>query len=173
MSVRSVPLKEGQPVDRRSALHWDRLPILIFGWFFLGLWWLAGGKYTIDGLPLLFNEILAFFRIPAVIGVVSDWRWYVILAWLPIAISIAERRYAPWRRLTFSTIMIWVIVVWVVVSGVDAGSTWLAVTHPANDAYTVSKQLAQLRPLAAAWSLATTFLPETGMAALLWWFRKG
>lgn len=156
-----------------GRVHWDRIPVVFLGTCILGLWWLAGGKYTIDGLPLLVNEIAAFFRIPVRLPPITDWHWYLRLCWLPFFISVLERRYAPWRRLTASGIMIWILLVWLIVSGVDAGSTWLAVTHPPADAYTVSRQLAAIRPLAAAWSVATTFLPEIGIGALWWWLRKG
>lgn len=173
MTVRSEHIKDGQRVERVSLIHWERLPIVLLGWLLLGLWWLVGGKYTIDGLPLLSNEVLAFFRAPQVFEPVTDWRIYVVLCWLPFLISVAERRYAPWRRLALSAIMVWVLVVWLVVSGLDAGSTWLAVTHPPADAYTFSKQLAAIKPLAAVWSIMTTFLPETGIGALWWWLRRG
>lgn len=169
--VRGVPLKDGQTIGRQRLFHWDRLPMVLLGWTVLALWWAAGAKYTIDGLPLLINESAAFFRVPLTLGQVTDWRWYVLMAWLPVMISVAERRYAPWRRLTLSSIMIWVIGVWLIVSAVDAGSTWLAVTHPPADSYTITKQIAAIRPLAATWSIVTTFAPEIGMGALLWWLR--
>jgi hypothetical protein len=166
-AVTSKPM--GKP--RTHLIHWERLPVVLLGCTILALWWATGAKYTIDGLPLLLNEVAAFFRAPVQLGQVTDWRWYILMAWLPITISIAERRYAPWRRLTLSSIMIWVIGVWLIVSGIDAGSTWLAVTHPPDDAYTITKQIAAIKPLAAAWSVATTFAPEIGFGALLWWLR--
>lgn len=171
-NVTSRPLAQERKVVQPYT-RWDRLPVVGLGWFALALWWAAGAKYTIDGLPLLLNEVAAFFRAPFALAPITDWHWYLYLCWIPVAISIAERRYAPWRRLTLSAIMIWVIGVWLIVSAVDAFSTWLAVTHPADDAYTVTKQIAQIKPIAAAWSIATTFLPETGFAALLWWLRRG
>jgi hypothetical protein len=171
MTVQSKPMVDGKPVAQHRGIHWDRLPIVLLGVVILGLWWAAGAKYTIDGLPLLLNEIGAFFRIPLQLGQITDWRWYVLMSWLPVMISIAERRYAPWRRLTLSSIMIWVIGVWLIVSAIDAGSTWLAVIHPPADSYTLTKQIAAIRPLAAAWSIVTTFAPEVGMGALLWWLR--
>lgn len=173
-NLQSVPLRDGQRVQRTSpTIHWERLPLVLIGTFLLLLWWAAGAKYTIDGLPLFGNEILAFFRAPQVLPSVTDWHWYLWLCWLPLGISLAERKYAPWRRLTLSVIMIWVLAVWFVVSGLDAGSTWLAVTHPSADAYTVSKQIAAIKPLAAVWSLMTTFLPEIGISLLWLWLRKG
>lgn len=172
MTVRSTPLHDGKPIVH-SGIRWERLPIVLIGWTILALWWAVGAKYTIDGLPLLLNEIAAFFRAPAFARPITDWHWYVYLCWLPVLISLAERHYAPWRRLTLSAIMIWVLGAWLIVSLVDAGSTWLAVTHPPDDSYTITKQIAAIKPLAAAWSIVTTFLPETGFAALLWWLRRG
>lgn len=165
------PVRSGAMGGRQRLIHWDRVPVALLGWAILALWWAAGAKYTIDGLPLLLNEIGAFFRAPLHLGQVTDWRWYILMSWLPITISIAERRYAPWRRPVLSSIMIWVMGVWLIVSAIDAGSTWLAVTHPPDDAYTITKQIAAIRPLAATWSIVTTFVPEIGMGALLWWVR--
>lgn len=177
--VRSAPMENGKPAGalpipkQAKRIHWDRLPLVILGWCLFGLWWAAGGKYTIDGLPLLANEIFGFFRAPFELSPISDWRWYVWLCWLPVVISLAERRYAPWRRLAWSLIMVWVIFVWVVVSGIDTASTYLAVTNPPEDAYLLSRQVANVKVLAGVWSVATTFAPETGIAALWWWLRKG
>lgn len=177
--VTSKPMVDGRaggpipPPAKARRIHWDRLPLALLGWLIFGLWWAAGGKYTIDGLPLLANEVFGFFRVPVELSPVSDWRWYIGLCWLPFLISIAERRYAPWRRLAWSFIMVWVIFVWVVVSAVDGGSTYLAVTNPPPDARELSKQVAKLPLVAAVWSVATTFAPETGMAMLWWWLRKG
>lgn len=173
MSNHPVTSRPITAAPRPPLVNWERVPIVLLGTLILGLWWLAGGKYTIDGLPLLGNEILAFLRAPRLFQPVTNWRVYVALCWLPLVISLAERRYAPWRRLTFSTIMLWVLLVWLIVSGIDAGSTYLAVTNPPRDAYLFSRQLAAIKPLAVAWSLMTTFLPEAGIGALWWWLRRG
>lgn len=165
MRVRSERLTNGQRPARR-AFAWDRIPLALLGSFFLLLWWAAGGKYTIDGLPLLLNEIAAFFRAPVRLGPIADWRWYVILAWLPVLISIVERRFVPWRRAASGGTMVWMVGVWLAVAGVDALSTWLAITRPSADAYRISRQIAALPEVAVAWALATTFLPEIGMVAL-------
>lgn len=171
---RTAPPSGGRgEATKAKSIHWDRVPLVLLGWLLFVLWWAAGGKYTIDGLPLLSNEIFAFFRAPFKLALIADWHWYLWLCWLPVVISLAERRYAPWRRLAWSFIMVWIVFVWAVVSGVDATSTYLAVTNPAPDAYLLSRQLAAIKPLAGLWSVATTFLPETGIAILWWWLRKG
>lgn len=188
MAVRSTELRDGkvpeeervriaqQALPRPAAkgrIRWDRLPLVLLGWLILGLWWAAGGKYTIDGLPLLINEAFAFFRVLITLGRINHWGWYVGLCWLPVLISFAEHRYKPWRHLALSFIIVWVLIVWLIVSGIDAGSTYLAVTNPLPDAYTISKQVAAIKPLAAIWSILTTFGPEAGMAALWKWLRSG
>lgn len=169
MAVTSRP---AQVQKRGKAVHWDRLPIVLLGWLLLGLWWAAGARWTIDGLPLLINEVFRFFHVSARLGAVADWRWYLWLIWLPPLISFAEHRYAPWKRLAWSVIMIWVIGVWLIVSGLDFGSTFLAVTHPSLEDWLIAQQLAAFKPLAAVWATLTTFAPELGMAALWWWLRE-
>lgn len=179
MSVTSQELRDGRsvrslPASRQGRrIRWDRLPLVVLGWFLLGLWWAAGGKYTIDGLPLLINEVFSFFHVAVRLGRITHWGWYVGLCWLPVLISLAEHRYKPWRYLALSFIIVWVLIVWLFVSGIDAGATYLAMTNPLPDAYTISKQVAVIKPLAAAWSILTTFGPEAGMAALWKWLRSG
>jgi hypothetical protein len=186
MSVRSsAPTRrrdEDEPEDlyarpiklpaKRRRLRWDRVPAVLLGWAILGLWWLVGGRWTIDGLPLLLNEVFAFFRVPIALAPIRAWQWYVALCWLPFIISFVEHRYAPWRRLAWSVIMVWVVVVWLVASGVDLGSTWLAMIHPPPDAYPLTRQVAAIKPLAFVWSVATTFAPEIGIAMLWRWLRE-
>jgi hypothetical protein len=191
--VKSAPLTNGKVAEKKTApggIVWERVPVVLLGLFILGLWWMAGGKYTIDGMPLLFNEFAAFFRVQLRLAPVTNGVWYAVLCWVPVLISLSERRHSPWFRirralakarqghtLTVGDILFvvsaalfaWVTLVWVIVSAMDAGSTWLAVTNPPADAYTISKQVAAARPLAGAWTAATTFLPEMGMAALIRW----
>jgi hypothetical protein len=170
--VRSRPYAAARQKSRTrwwNRIHWDRVPLTLFGFVILGLWWAAGGRWTIDGLPLLTNEILKFFHISARLAPLTDPRWYLLLCWLPLLISFAEHRYAPWRRLAWSIIMVFVIGVWLVVSGLDLGSTWMAVTHPSPDDLPIARQVAASMPLAAVWSIFTTFVPEVGMSVLWWW----
>lgn len=173
--LRGVVAPKAAPLPaskRRASFHWDRLPLVLFGWFVLGLWWATGGKYTIDGLPLFANTVFSFFHVPVELAPITNWRWYIGLCWIPIAISVIERRNRPRRGLAWSVIMVYAIGVWVVISMLDLGSTWLAVTNPAPDAFILSKQIAGTSFIAALWTGATTFLPEVGMAAL-WRYLRG
>lgn len=161
-----------RPPVKRRGIRWERVPVTLFGVFFLLLWWAAGGKYTIDGLPLFFNTVFAFFHAPFALSRIGDWHWYVYLCWLPIAISVIERRNRPRRGLVWSVILAYAVGVWLIVCMLDLGSTWLAVTHPLPDAFLLSRQVAQVKILAGIWTGATTFLPEIGMAAL-WRYVRG
>lgn len=184
MTIESKPLKDGQPLTareqrngheppppRRSAF-WDRIPVVVIGWALLAVWWAAGAKYTIDGLPLVVNVIADFFHIPLSLARIADWHWYAVLCWLPVAISFVERRNRPRRRLLGSGTMVAVVVIWCLVCGLDLGSTWLAVTTPEPTAWTLARQLATIPPLAGVWTALTTFAPEWAMAQL-WRYLRG
>lgn len=170
--VGSEDMKDGRPVTRHTSMHWDRLPIVLIGWFLLALWWAAGGKYTIDGLPLFFNMVFDFFHAPFALSPITAWHWYVYLCWLPVAISVIERRNRPRRGLAWNGILVVAIGVWAAVSLLDLSSTWLAVTSPRPDDWLITRQVAALKPIAGIWTAATTFLPEMGMAALWRYLRR-
>lgn len=169
--ARGAPTTTTAPNRPVRRIHWERLPLALFGFFILGLWWAAGGKWTIDGTPMLLNVIFAFFRVRIELPLVSHWAAYALLCWLPILISYAEHNYAPWRGLRRYGILvgIFVIGIWLIVTAADWSSTWLAITHPDTDAWPIAHQLAALPPLAAIWTTLTTFAPEVGFAVLTWW----
>lgn len=189
--TKAAPAAKPASPSKRGWLgvHWDRLPIVLLGLLILGLWWMAGGRYTIDGLPLLFNEAAKFFRLSVRLPPVTNGVWYAILCWLPILISLSESKHSPRTRIrqalqgqkltrgailriVFTVVVAWVTLIWFIVSALDAGSTWLAIRTPPSDAYTVSRQIAALPLLAALWTAATTFLPEMGIVALMRWLRE-
>lgn len=172
---RMMPDEEG--LSRRSAARQprsrlDRIPVVVIGWAILAVWWAAGGRYTIDGAPLLLNAIARFFRLSARLGVIADPVWYLRLCWLPIAMSIIERRNRPRRGLAWNTITVYTIGIWAIVAGADFGSTWLAITHPDPDAWPIAVQVAHIAPLALLWTAATTFAPEIGFVALWRYLRS-
>lgn len=164
----SLPSRATTP---RKRFHWERLPLAIFGYLIFGLWGMAGGKWTIDGTPLLINEVFNFFHITTRLAPITWPGWYAWLIWLPLGISFVEHKYSPWRawgRWGILSLIV-VIAVWLVVSSVDWGTTWLAITHPADDAWLIAQQVAAIRPVAAIWVTLTTFIPEIGIALLYWW----
>jgi hypothetical protein len=77
----------------------------------------------------------------------------------------------PWRR-RLSLILIVVAAVWFTVAALDGASTYLAVITPTADAGLFALQLALFWPGAVAWTLATAFLPEVGIALLYRWLRE-
>jgi hypothetical protein len=172
-AVRSAPLesRERPTTPSSDRFHWDRLPLVVFGYAILGLWWAAGGKWTIEGTPLLLNEVFNFFHITYRFAPISWAGWYAWLCWLPLGISFIEHKYAPWRAWQKWGILslIGVLFVWFVVTAADWSSTWQAITHPAPDAWRIARQVAGVPLIAGAWVTLTTFLPEIGFAILAWW----
>lgn len=167
----NTPTPVREPRKRASLL--DRLPVAAIGVPLFALWWAMGGRYTIDGGPLVLNTILAFFRQPARVPLISGGVVYLYLCWLPILISIIERRNRPRKGLAWHSATVVALVVWAVVSLYDMSSTYLAVTNPPEDAWLLAKQVAAVKPLAAIWTAATTFLPEIGLVALVRYAVKG
>ncbi len=174
-NVRSESLINGKPTSEqaRQRTHTaarvaSNIPVTLFGVLIFGLWWAVGGKYTIDGLPLLINWAGDLFHFRAGLSAITDWHAYLYLSWIPICMSFVERTSRPdkaiRRSLAWYGILI-LIAVWLVVSALDFGSTYMAVTTPAPGAWAITKQVATITPLAVAWSSVTTFLPE---AALVW-----
>lgn len=171
--AKPAPAAERKPATRARSAWYDRLPVVIIGLpIFVG-WWVLGGKYTIDGTPLLANLFLEFLRLGARVAPITDGHWYAYLALLPILISIIERRNRPRRGLAFSSATVVVLAVWAIASLYDLGTTYIAVTTPAPDAWLITQQIGAYRPVAALWTGATTFLPEIGIVALLCYLRRG
>lgn len=158
--------KPDAPVSSKRRFRWDRLPTVLFGVLIFGVWWALGGRYTIDGSPLAGNEILSWFHAPQPFNPVADWHWYVYLCWLPVLISIVERSNRPRKGVAFYGILSIGFLVWLIVSGFDMGSTYLAITHPRADTYTIAKQIAANSKAAITWSVITTFAPEIALAEL-------
>lgn len=171
--VKSAPIAKPKAAPRKRLFpDWDRVPAWFLGTALLLLWWAFGAKYTIDGLPLLCNLLAGWFHIPIALAPVTDGRWYVRLFWLPLLISLVERQYQPWRRRDIlSKKAYWLPLIWLVVIGVDFGSTYLAIKSPADDAWPLTMTIATTWPLAAGWSLLTTFGPESGLSWFWRWVR--
>lgn len=163
---------KAKTAGRPALLNWDRVPGWIIGSLLLGLWWAIGGKYTIEGLPLLGNLVFGWFHVPIRVAPITDGMWYLRLFWIPLLISFVERQYRPWRRRDIlSRERLWLLLLWLVTIGIDAGSTFLAIRNPAPDAWTLTQQVAAAAPLALLWALLTTFGPESGLSWLWKWLR--
>lgn len=167
------PAQKQATAGRRPLLPWDRIPAFLLGASLVAIWWAFGAKYTIDGLPLLVNLLAGWFHLTFRLAPVGDGIWYLRLCWLPILVSLVERQYQPWRRRgILSRKAYWLPVIWLIVVGVDFGSTYLAVTAPATDAWPLTVTIATTVPLAIGWSLLTTFGPESGLTWFWQWLRS-
>lgn len=175
--AQAQPAEPAKPAERKPratrAAWYERLPVVIIGLpIFVG-WWIMGGKYTIDGTPLLANLLLDFLRIGARVPIISDGRYYLFLVWLPLLVSIIERRNRPRRGLALSNATVVVLAVWAIASLYDLGTTYIAVTTPAPDAWLITQQLGGSRIAASIWTGMTTFLPEIGIVALVRYLLRG
>lgn len=181
--TRSEPIRNGVVVDapvrqyiKTSRRYAANIPVVLFGVFIFGLWWAIGAKYTVDGLPLLINTIASWFHIAARLLPVTDWHTYLYLCWIPIFMSLVERTSRPDKAirkpLAWYGILV-LIVVWLVVSALDFGSTYMAVTTPAPDSWYIARQVATIKPIAVFWSGITTFLPEAALVAVVKLLFKG
>jgi len=164
--------RRGAKSTKRTLLRYDRIPVALVGFLLLSLWWAVGGRYTIDGTPLLINAIFEFFYIRARLGGVTDPQWYLKLCWVPLLISWIERRNRPRLGMAWNVAMVYAVGIWLIVSGADLGSTWLAITHPEPTAWPLAQQVATIPLLAVLWTVATTFAPEIGFVAL-WKYLRG
>lgn len=157
---------------RGGLIVWENFPGWLLGTLILLLWWAMGGKYTIEGLPLVANLIFEWFHVPMRLAPITDGRWYLYLCLLPVLISFVEQRYRPWKRHDIlSRKRFWLALLWIAVVAIDAGSTYLAIRSPAPNAWTITKQVAALAPLTVTWALLTTFGPESGLSWLWRWLR--
>jgi hypothetical protein len=178
--VTSEPLVNGTPISKHRANRATgilaNIPVVLFGVLIFGLWWAVGGKYTIDGLPLLINFIGSLFHARLGLQAVTDWHTYLYLCWIPVCMSVVERFARPdsahRRGIAWRGILV-LGVVWLVVSALDFGSTYMAVTTPAVDAWYITRQVAASRPVAATWAAITTFLPEVALVATIRLLFKG
>jgi hypothetical protein len=185
--VRSEPLVNGKTVDEqaqekktrratRASGVLENIPVVLFGVVIFGLWWAIGGKYTIDGAPLLLNSVAGWFHYHPNLRPVTDWHTYLHLCWVPVCVSFVERTSRPDKAirkpLAWYGILI-LIAVWLIVSALDFGSTYMAVTTVAPDAWLLTRQVANTPFLAIGWSGITTFLPEAALVAVVKLLFKG
>jgi hypothetical protein len=188
MVSKAMPYSEPQPVPAEqpkpstvrvkemraaSTFRYDRIPTALFGFAVFGLWWAVGGKYTIDGTPLALNWILRLFHGPAAFSPVTDWHLYIYLIWIPVCMSVVERRNAPRKGIAYYGILSVAFFVWCIVATLDFGSTYMAITNPDPNAIVLAYQIANTPLLAVLWTSATTFLPEACLTLTWRYLSKG
>jgi hypothetical protein len=150
MSVTSRPL----PRERR---HLDpaNVALGILGIAFGAPLWLAGARYTLHGWLAALNWFLQWLGVPVVLSVSSWVLILLLMALLGVLYSLVEVAARPRRS---AHAVIWLV--WSLAIVTDAGSTFLGVAFPGPDAWPIAQFAATYLPVAAAWSLILTFLPE-------------
>ena len=127
-----------------------------------GLLWLIGARYTIDGVPVLLNSFLAFFRIPMQFATPVVWPVYLAMAWLPVLISRIEWAEFPVRRVGTRWVFARseVATIWLVTAGADMFTTLQGVSVDVSSPVAVLRFIAANIVVALAWSGFLTFVPE-------------
>ncbi len=153
-NVRSAPMSSA-PARQRSVM----LPLaaVIVGLFL----WPVGARFSIDGLLWLVNALIASFHAPFVIPIPPAWTVYLFLAPLPLICSRVEWSLSFRKQLDAH-----VYVVWILIAGYDAVTTYFGVRYPAADAWAVTKQVGTSIALSGILTAALTFGPE-------WLIREG
>lgn len=156
-SVRSEPLKDGQPAEKivrpPSGGMWAlSVALLVFG--LIG--WLAGGKYTVEGWVVALNM---FARWIGVDGQLATPRgWVLIACVIGVSLVYSKVELLAWRKNVQRMPVFWLA--WMLIGFTDVGSTLLGVLTPASDAPAVFVQIAAVLPLAILWALVLTVAPE-------------
>lgn len=160
MTVKSVNMKDGQAVERGHRPPWVPLAALIIGLIL----WPIGARFTIDGVIWIGNWILAFLRMP---GRLPDptWATYIVLAPLPFIASFVEWRPMRWNwsqevRNPYG------IVVWAVIVGLDAISTYIGIRTPDTNSAALMREVGASLAFSGILATVLTFGPE-------WLIREG
>ena len=153
---RVIEEEDDEPPRPRGSLA-AALALFMFG----ALGWAAGGKYTTEGWIIWLNLFLGWLGIPARVPTLQG-AGFILAALLAYVYSEVEVRHRPVRRVGKSRQVspLPIIVLWLLIVGTDAGSTFQGVSSPARDAWTLTKEVAGQPLLAGTWSLILTFGPE-------------
>jgi hypothetical protein len=154
--VRSTPIPSA-PARRRISQGdiASGTALIAFG----VLLWLAGAKYTLVGWVYGLNWFLLWMGLPALIPAIVGW-WMLLAIPMGLVYSFVELR-RPWNYTNndwAKVVLVWLI--WLIIVGTDAGSTYLGVRQPPPDAWLVTRQVAASTYLSGGWSTLLTFVPE-------------
>lgn len=136
----------------QTSLYALAIVLLVFG----GIGWIAGGKYTVEGWVIALNMFARWIGIEQQLSIPRGW-------WLVGAVVVSGVIYSRVELLALRNTVqrmptFWIS--WVLIFLTDVGSTFFGVVNPAPDAAPVFYQIATLWPLAVAWALILTLMPE-------------
>lgn len=156
-TVRSEPLTNGKPVARpqgKPQMGLYALAVVLFVFGLLG--WIAGGKYTVEGWVIALNMFARWIGVEQQLTVPRG--WWLVGAVLVCGVVYSRVEVLALRNTVQRMPVFWVG--WLLMVITDIGSTLLGVLNPAPNAAPILIQLAGIVPLAIAWAIVLTFVPE-------------
>lgn len=163
MTVQSKTMVDGQVSEKAEPIapvtRGDMWPASLALFVVGGLMWLAGAKYTLLGWVAGLNWFLSWLELPARIPAPAG---YYMLLLVPIGLlySLIEK-LRPWKyhnKNPEKVALYWAI--WALLVASDIGSTFAGVSTPGPTAWGITKQIAAMWPIAIAWAVVLTFVPE-------------
>lgn len=177
MTVKSADLDHGQTREERriqrqqeraahAALFWASIGWRALGLLMLGAGaglWLLGARYSIDGWARGLTMLGVVANLPIQVTPPTGTDAYVPTAILGLVYSLAELKVRPNRIMlqyagvkAFAILLIGVLLV----HGSDIGSTFLALSAPAPNAWPVHVWATELVAPLALWAIILTYVPE-------------
>lgn len=154
--VRSEPLKDGKPEERRRAPAPGLWPLALVLLVFGAIGWVAGGKYTVEGWVTALNMFGRWVGVGGTLNVPRGVLLIAVIAALSLLYSRVE--LMVYARSAHRLPLFWIG--WLLIVMTDIGSTLIGVLNPPEDAAPVMLQVASLPPVAIVFSLILTFIPE-------------
>ena len=175
MTVRQEKLQDGERVSKGKRLPWEslfwRLALMAAGGFLVVFGvplWLIGSWYTLRGVTIVSNVILAFFGLDGAIPLLTGLSALLVSIALGVFYSLVEfgafphkrRLHVIARRVHWIAALL-VVAIWLLLIGSDIGSTYIGVVDVPSNAWPIAKWVAETQVAASLWSLFLTCVPET------------
>lgn len=176
MTVKSVEMKDGQPIGRAAinwGLKWRAAGILAT---LLGApLWLIGARFTTLGAPGMIALTFSLFRISVNIPLPSGWALFYLTIIVGAVISATEFGCRPRRSFFAQSILMGLVLflVWGIANAGDLGSTFIGVTTPQVDSWPITVWVARNIWAAMTLTVFLTYLPELLMIAGIRWLIRG
>jgi hypothetical protein len=159
-------MKVTATVATNPSTPWMDIPIDMVGMLIGIVIWIIGAKYTVDGIVVVTNLLLAFLTIPYQILLPLPWVMYIPLGTIPLIFSCVEWTRPPRQRSVVGTrtITVWqpfdMICIWLIIVSLDLLTTFYGVANPSKDAWTITQFIASYSVLTGSITAILTFWPE-------------
>jgi hypothetical protein len=166
---------------RRGGAPETGIALLIFA----APMWISGARFTVDGIRLVLNWVLAWLTVPARIPAPTGWALLATAAIVGLLCSRIEIVRFPLRfvRGTIVWLGFGALIGWLLTSVGDAVTTYIGLTSPPAGAWAIHTWAARTLWASSSATAVLTFGPELMWAAALyllgwrvpnqWRFTKG